>query len=284
MRVVYVDTLFLLNLLVDYFLLRLTASVGGVYPKFSRMFLGAMVGAILAVILFFLPLPGWGALLCQMATCSLTVWTAFGKQSGYRWLRLCGLFFTLTILSVGAVFGLSLQNRNVKQRNGVIYMNISIPVMAISFTLISALSRLVFGKGRGEVSRSYIEIAAEKEGKRVSFRALKDTGNLLRDPVSGKRVMILQAETAAELFSGTGRVLLQNLSQKPEDWDLERLRRCCKTAFWLLPVHTAVQDGMMLVFRPDKLFLDGKPTSEYVIGLSAGQMEIGGDCHAVIGV
>ena len=48
MRVVYVDTLFLLNLLVDYFLLRLTASVGGVYPKFSRMFLGAMVGAILA--------------------------------------------------------------------------------------------------------------------------------------------------------------------------------------------------------------------------------------------
>ena len=40
----------------------------------------------------------------------------------------------------------------------------------------------------------------------------------------------------------------------------------------------------MLVFRPDKLFLDGKPTSEYVIGLSTGQMEIGGDCHAVIGV
>lgn len=284
MRVVYVDTLFLLNLLVDFFLLRLTAAIGGVYPKQSRVLLGALVGAVLAVILFFLPMPGWGALLCQITTCSVTVWTAFGKQSGYRWLRLCGLFFTLTILSVGVVFGLSLQNNHVKQQNGVIYMNISMHVMVISFTLISALARLVFGKGRGEVSRSYIEIAAEMEENHITFRALKDSGNLLRDPVSGKRVMILQAETAAELFSGTGRVLLQNLSQRPEVWDLERLRRCCKTAFWLLPVHTAVQDGMMLVFRPDKLLLDGKPTSEYVIGLSAGQMEIGGDCHAVIGV
>lgn len=220
----------------------------------------------------------------QGITCSLTVWAAFGKQTRYRWLRLCGLFLVLTLLSAGAVFGIAVQNGNAQQQNGVIYMNISIPVMVISFTMIFALSSLVFGKGRGEITRSYIEITAEKSGKTVSFRALKDSGNLLRDPVSGKRVLVLQAETAADLFSGSGSILLRNLSKEPDERALEQLRRCCKTAFWLLPVHTALQDGMMLVFRPDELLLDGKPTLEYVIGLSAGQMEIGGDCHAVIGV
>ena len=284
MRVIYVDSLFLLKFTVDYFLLRLTAAIGGIYPKIGRILLGAAVGALLAILLFFLPLSGWGALLFRAATCSLTVLAAFGRQSRYRWLRLCGLFLAVTLLAAGTAFGVAAQNSNVRQQNGVIYMDISIPVMAISFTMVFALSRVVFGKGRGEITRGYMEITAVKGEKQIAFRALKDSGNLLRDPVSGKRVLILQAETAAALFSGVGSILLQNLSKEPNEVDLEQLRRCCKTAFWLLPVHTAVQDGMILAFRPDELLLDGKPTLEYVIGLSAGRMEIGGDCHAVIGV
>lgn len=284
MRVVYVDTLFLLNFIVDYFLLRLTAAVGGVYPKKRRLFLGAAVGAGMAVILFFLPLSGLSALLLRAITCSLTVTAAYGKQTLYHWIRLCGLFMVLTLLSAGAVFGMAAQNGTIRQQNGVIYMNISIPVMAISFTMISVLSRFVFGKGRGGITRGYIEVTARKNENCIAFRALKDSGNLLRDPVSGKRVLVLQAETAAELFSGTGSIFVQNLSGSPDERTLEQLRRCCKTAFWLLPVHTAVQNGMMPVFRPDELTLDGKQSSEYVIGLSAGRMEIGGDCQAVIGV
>ena len=284
MRVVYLDTLFFLNFTVDYFLLRLTAAIGGIYPKIHRLLLGAALGAVLAVILFFPPLSRWSAAVFRVLTCCLTVLTAFGKQGWHQWLRLCGLFLVLTLFCAGAVFGLTLRNGNISLQNGVPYMNISISVMVISFTMIYMLSKLVFGQGRGNVTRSYREIVAVKAGKRISFRALADSGNLLRDPVSGRRVLILQAETASDLFMGAGSVLLQNLPKEVGEADLERLRRCCKTAFWLLPVHTAVQDGMMLVFRPDELLLDGKPTAEYVIGVSALQMEIGGDCRAVIGV
>ena len=284
MRVVYVDTLFLLNFIVDYFLLRLTAAVGGVYPKKRRLFLGAAVGAGMAVILFFMPLSGLRALLLRAITCNLIVTAAYGKQTLYHWIRLCGLFTVLTLLSVGAVYGMAAQNGTIRQQNGVIYMNISMPVMVISFTMISVLSRFVLGKGRGEIARGYIEVTARKNENCISFRALKDSGNLLRDPVSGKRVLILQAETAAELFSGVGSIFVQNLSGSTDERTLEQLRRCCKTAFWLLPVHTAVQKGMIPVFRPDELTLDGKQSTEYVIGLSAGRMEIGGDCKAVIGV
>ena len=51
MRVVYVDTLFFLNLAVDYLLLLLTARLSGVYRSRRRLALGAAVGALRAVAL-----------------------------------------------------------------------------------------------------------------------------------------------------------------------------------------------------------------------------------------
>lgn len=284
MRVIYIDTLFLLNLIVDYFLLRLTAAIGGVYQKKGRLLLGATVGACFAVLLFFPPVTTLLAILLRASVCCMTVFAAFGRCEKYQMLRLNGLFLVLTLLLAGIVFGLTLWRDAIILQNGVPYFDISITVMGMSFTMIYALSKLVFGKGRGNVTRNYREITVVKAEKTIQFRALSDSGNLLQDPVSGKRVLILQAETASALFEGAGAVLLQNLPKEWGDVELAQLRRCCKTAFWLLPVHTAVQDGMLPVFRPDALFLDGKPTMEYVIGLSAGPMEIGGDCRAVIGV
>jgi len=284
MRVVYIDTLFVLNIMVDYFLLRLTAAIGGVYPKPYRLMVGAVVGAVWAVILYFCDLPPMLAMLFRGIICCLTVFAAFGRQAWYPWLRLCSLFMILTVLSAGAVFCLAFQNDNLSVQNGVPYINISITVMVISFTMIYLLSKLVFGKGRGHIVRRFREISVVKAERNISFRALEDSGNLLQDPVSGKRVLIVQTVTAAGLFTGVGRVLLENLPKEVNETDLEQLRRCCKTAFWLLPVHTALQNGMILVFRPDQLLVDGKTSTEYVIGLSPELMDIGGDCRAVIGV
>lgn len=77
MRVVYVDTLFFLNLAVDYFLLVLTAKVAGVYIKRSRLLASALVGALLAVLLYFPPLPKTLALLLRLAVCCVTALAAF---------------------------------------------------------------------------------------------------------------------------------------------------------------------------------------------------------------
>ena len=40
----------------------------------------------------------------------------------------------------------------------------------------------------------------------------------------------------------------------------------------------------MLIFRPDKVFLDGREAQGYVAGLTMEPMYLGGDCRALIGV
>ena len=73
MRVVYVDTLFFLNLLVDYLLLLLTARLAGVYRNRKWLAFGAAVGAVFAVLLYFPPIPVLPGLLLRGAVCAATV-------------------------------------------------------------------------------------------------------------------------------------------------------------------------------------------------------------------
>lgn len=282
MRVVYVDTLFFLNLAVDYLLLLLTARLSGVYRRRVHLALGAAVGAALAVVLYFPPIPALPGILLRCGVCLLTVLAAFGLKRGFA--RLCGIFLLLTLMLAGLLFAISFGNRGELLQNGVLYLDISGYVMLIGFTALYLLSGLVMGKGRTQIGQRRQDIVVEMAGRKAQFRALCDSGNLLRDPISGRRVMLVECNAAAKLFDGPGALLLQNLREQQPEELLPLLRRCCKTAFWLLPAQTVSGESILIVFRPERMWIDGKPTEEYLIGLASAATEIGGDCHALIGV
>lgn len=284
MRVVYVDTLFSLNLAVDYFLLVLTAKVAGVYIKRSRLLASALVGALLAVLLYFPPLPKALALLLRLAVCCVTALAAFIGEPGKSWPRLLGIFVMVTLLLAGIVLGLSELGGGARMQNGVLYFEISGTVMALSFMAVYVLSGLVLGKGRASPGRSYQEVTAEMGERSVRFRALTDSGNLLRDPMSGRKVIVVESRAIAPLFGGMTGELLQSLDALAPETALEQLRRCGNTPFWLLPARTAAQNALMVVFRPEKLYIDGNLREDYILGLAGRQLEIGGDCRALMGV
>lgn len=284
MRVVYVDTLFFLNLAVDYFLLVLTAKVAGVYIKRSRLLASALAGALLAVLLYFPPLPKALALLLRLAVCCVTALAAFIGEPGKSWPRLLGIFVMVTLLLAGIVLGLSELGGGARMQNGVLYFEISGTVMALSFMAVYVLSGLVLGKGRASPGRSYQEVTAEMGERTVRFRALTDSGNLLRDPMSGRKVIVVESRAIAPLFGGMTGELLQSLDALAPETALEQLRRCGNTPFWLLPARTAAQNALMVVFRPEKLYIDGNLREDYILGLAGRQLEIGGDCRALMGV
>ena len=284
MRVVYVDTLFFLNLAVDYFLLVLTAKVAGVYIKRSRLLASALVGALLAVLLYFPPLPKALALVLRLAVCCVTALAAFIGEPGKSWPRLLGIFVMVTLLLAGIVLGLSELGGGAYMQNGILYFEISGTVMALSFMAVYVLSGLVLGKGRASPGRSYQEVTAEMGERSVRFRALTDSGNLLRDPMSGRKVIVVESRAIAPLFGGMTGELLQSLDALAPETALEQLRRCGNTPFWLLPARTAAQNALMVVFRPEKLYIDGNLREDYILGLAGRQLEIGGDCRALMGV
>ena len=284
MRVIYVDTLFFLNLSADYLLLLLTARIAGMYVRRRRLLAGAVVGAVLSVLLFFLPLPWVPAVLMRGGTLAATVLPAFGKAPVGAWPRLMGIFLFLTAVLAGVILAIPRGNGGIQLRNGAIYAEISAAVMLISFTAVFALSGLVLGRGRAVPGRHWREIRAESGCGSTAFRALTDSGNLLRDPVSGRQVIVAESSVLAPLLGLEPAALFALLRDQPPQQLLERLRQSCGTAFWLLPVRTVTQNGLMVVFRPHRLFVDGKEREDCLLGMTAETIDAGGDCHGLMGV
>lgn len=281
MRVVYIDRLFLLNLAADYFLLILTARIGGVYPKRRRLLLGSMAGAMLAVLLYFPKLPLFASIPVRCAVCFCVAYTAFGRKKKQELLRLCAIFTLATLMLGGGMLALSLaMKREGMVQNGFLYSEISMPVMLICFPLAYLLSACALGRGRGNVHRKTRELLLEVNGKSLCLRLLCDSGNLLRDPFSGSRVIVLSGADLIPLFPEAAALLQQSC---PIQMLLSAMKERCNRAFWLLPAQTVEKNTMLLLFRPDKLYLDKKQTEGYVVGITTKSMEIG-DCRGLIGV
>lgn len=284
MRVVYIDTLFFLNLSVDYLLLLLTARIAGIYVRRRQLLAGAMVGAVLSVLLFFPPLPWALSLVLRGGTLAATVLTAFGNTPVRTWTRLMGSFLLLTTVLAGVVMALSRSNSRLQLQNGAVYAEISSAVMLISFTAVFAISGLVLGKGRAAPGRHWREIKAENGSASTAFRALTDSGNLLRDPVSGRQIIVAESAVLAPLLGLEPAALSRLLREQPPEQVLERLRQDCGMAFWLLPVRTVTQNGLMVVFRPQKLYVDGNAREDCLLGMTEGEIDAGGDCRGLMGV
>ena len=280
MRVVYVDTLFLLNFVVDYFLLFLTAKSAGLYPRRLRLLTGAATGAVFAVLFYFPPLHMILGLLCRIVTGCVVVLVTFGTMPATRLARLCGSFLWMTLLLAGVVFLFSQTMGGLSVQNGIFYADLTAAVMVPAFLLSYLLAGVVLGRGRAAVSRAFHEVEATLGGKTVRFRALEDSGNLLRDPISGCRVIVTDPAVLRTLLGEETLLLLQETSIPP----LELLRNRCGTPLWLLPAETAAGHGMIPVFRAENLYIDGRHTREYLLGLSLQPVDAGGDCRALIGV
>ncbi len=284
MRVLYLDTLFLLNLTVDYLLLLLTARLSGRFVRRRRLLLGAVVGAFLAVLLFF-PRLSWPiSLVTKAAACAATVLPAFGKRPGRETLQLMGLFLLLTALLAGLLEALSMTEPSLSVQNGTIYAEISIPVMLISFIALFALSAQVLGKGRAAPARTWREIRAQSPAGETRFRALVDSGNLLRDPLSGRQVIVAESGAAAPLLGLEEEALRHMLDSLSGEALLVCLREQAGVPFWLLPARTVSDAGFLAVFRPQRLLVDGCLREDCLLGLTAARLDIGGDCRALMGV
>ncbi len=284
MRVVYVDTLFFLNFGVDYLLLLLTSRIAGIYRSPGRLAAGAAVGGVLSLLLFFPSLPGPVWPLLQAGVCLSVILCTFGDGRPGKLMRLCGLFFLLTALLGGCVFGLAQFTRAIVVKNGVIYYEVSGGMMLAALAGLAAVTGTALGRGRAHVGRAYHEVRVEHRQRAIRFRALSDSGNLLRDPVSGRQIIVAEWRTVAPLLQMEEGELRDLLTGTDRQKLLEALRQRSGTPFWLLPVSTAFQGGLMPVFRPETLLVDGKKRTDQLLGVTDAELKIGEDCRALMGV
>ena len=198
MTVVYLDRVWALNTAIDYLLLLGTARLSGLPLRRGWLLLWAALGGAYAVAVF---LPGMTLLghpLCRLAIGLIMALGAFRR----RW-RQAALFFLLAGGLAGVVLALGLAAGSplgLAQR--VYYADVSWSVLLGATCMGYITLHLLFGQGARHGGGELLQITIVIEGRRQTVTALHDTGNTLRDPVSGRAALVLEQGAAVTLWPG----------------------------------------------------------------------------------
>lgn len=232
---VYVDVVMLLNFLVDFFLLLGTNRLCGCPTAIGRALIAALLGGIYGGVCL---LPGFaflGNLLWRLTVLGLMCVIAFGWHR--TTIRRGALFLFLTMALGGIAQGM--------YGSGILGL---IGAAAGLFLLCAVGFRMSGGQKVPVVLR---------KGKRIcKLVALRDTGNTLKDPITGQSVLVVGAETAWELLGITPQQL-----RSP----LETMTSGVFPGLRLIPYRSVgCSAGMLLAAIMDEVTVDGQPSGQLV--------------------
>lgn len=196
---VYLDLVVLLNFLVDLLLLLGTNRLAGFPLAVKRCAAAAALGGVYSGVCLLRGFHFLGSLLWRCVCLALMCAIAFGWNIS-SWKR-SGVFILLSMALGGMALSVG---------RGDFW------TLCVSAAGICLLCRLAFGQTVG--GREFLPLTIVYGGKRVDLVALRDSGNTLRDPVTGERVFLIAAEAARQLTGLTEAQLrkpLETLTQRP---------------------------------------------------------------------
>lgn len=284
MTVIYIDTLFLLNALVDYLLLLGAARLAGEPLCRWRFALGGALGGIYAAAIF---LPGCAFLahpLCRLASAALMLLAAYGGSR--RLFRQGILFIALTCAFGGGVVAIGLLGgTGLTLGNGVFYSALDLKVVLLSAAVCYGVLTLGFQRlaRHSAAGGELVSVKVRVKERSARFTALVDTGNTLTDPSTGRPVLVAEGERALLLFPDDHRPNENDLRDPASG--LTRLGTGqWRGRFRLLPYRSVgVERGLLLAVRADELEWNGQGRGPALVALSPTPVSDGGGYQALVG-
>ncbi len=239
MQTIYIDVLIVLNIYVNYILLRITAKLTQGKLRAGRCIGASVYGSLYSLLILAPELPTWAVTAIKLIAAVTVVGVAFGIHSRRYLLMNTAAFFSANFILAGGVFAAYtwLGPGYVYIGNSCFYVDLSLMVLivttAVMYGAVAIVKRYTDRRAGGEY-----RVIVRYRDKVTELTGIADTGNLLTDHFTGAPVVICGQEAMERM---TGHVIAGT----------EGL----PSGFRLLPCSTVSSSGVIPIFRPDELLI-----------------------------
>jgi len=253
---VYLDLVILLNFLVDFFLLLGTNRLCGYPSALGRMILAGAIGGVYG------------------GACLLPGLSRF----------LGNTFWRIVALSVVAVVAFGFSKETIRKTVVFVLLSMALGGIAVGFgqggfwSLIAGaagvclLCTIGFREKLG--ATSYVPMELHYKDVKLKLTAMQDTGNTLRDPITGDYVIIIGADAATKL---TG------LTKSQLEDPISAVGNACISGLRLIPYKSVGQSqGMLLALRVPNVRI-GSWKGSRLVAFSPGELGSKGTYQALTG-
>ncbi|MGZ4106708.1 MAG: sigma-E processing peptidase SpoIIGA [Tumebacillaceae bacterium] len=298
MPVVYIDVVWLINLMLDGFILLVTVFLARRRIYWWRTIGASAIGASYALFLFFPVMSIFLTFFFKFLFSAIMVWLAFKPKGLFDFGKMLGLFYLASFLTGGAAYAANGFFNNANLQNGLVPLNggtvwlqkttLALIVLALPIVYFlgrSAWKRLARSKQR---EQHFWEVSVQVGAHEVSFNGLMDTGNALNDPLSRLPVMVadwvlfrevLPPEVASLLEKGMDISFALGDIEMNDEW---------QSRFRLVPYRgVGGSMGMLLAFRPECVVLTGQQGETHtcrrvLVGLNPKPLAQDGSYRAIL--
>lgn len=291
---VYLDIVFLENILMNYIIVFATGVVIKNECKKLRLLIASVIGAIYTIVMYLEIIPIYSNFIMKFILSIVITYIAFNPKSLKKLIKNLIIFYLVSFVFGGCVFALMyfLKPQMAQIRNGVFVgaypLKIALVGGIISFIIIQISFKLV--KSKLSKKDMIYDIEVTLDNKSAKIKALLDTGNLLKDPITGYPVIVVEKASLRNIIPSN----ILNNSEKIIGGDISELicdSEFSKTIsrFRVIPFSSlGKQNGLLLGIKPDSvnIKLDEKTEklNNVIVGIYDKSFTKNGAYTAIFGI
>lgn len=286
---IYIDIIFLENLIMNSIILYATSIILKIKPQLPRVVISSVLGSVYAIITYATNLHIYTSIILKMILAIAMIYVAFNPQNVKILLKQILIFYLTSFVFGGVALYLIyfIKPQDIFIKNGIFVGEYVLKVIflgaIIAFIVIKISIKII--KTKLNAKDMYCEIKIKLNGKEVETRAMIDTGNLAREPITNTPVVIVESSLLEkilpkEIINNIDNVLAGDLDTVPKEY-VSRLR--------CIPFSSlGKQNGMLLGIKADEIKVEKeeerKTFNNIIIGIYDKSLTKKGEYRALIGL
>ena len=237
---VYIDVLLVLNLYIDYILLYICSKLLSIKPKIVRLMLASALGAVSSLFII-LPISNQLYSCLYSAIVALAISrVAFGKQNLIK-NSLSYCLLNCMCCGITMLIWFTTKSNKVIINNNYIYFNVSPLLLIISTIVIYISASLIKKYITYKICQHSCKITIDYCNNSIILNCLIDTGNLLKDSITDKPIIIISKSSACNLLG-------INDFNTSELYDIKGFR--------LIPISSVSEESVLIGFKADNVSVE----------------------------
>lgn len=290
---IYIDVVLIENLLMNYIILFATAIILKIQIKQIRLITGSLIGAIYTIISYISGLKIYSNFFLKLILSIIIIYISFNPKNLKKLLKFTLIFYLTSFVFGGAAFALIyvVKPQELLKNNGLVLNAKSLRVIFISAIIAFIVIIIGFRIVKNKISAKdmYCDIEIKINNKKIETKAMIDTGNFLKEPITNTPVIVVEHTLLyecipKEILNHIEDILGGDFSEIPDNIRKEYISKLKVIPFSSL----GKQNGMLLGIKPEGVIIkneeEEKENNNVIIGIYNKSLTKRGEYRALLGI
>ena len=290
---IYIDVVFIENLIMNYIILFATGIIIRIKIKHMRLILASVLGAIYSIVAYMSILEIYSSIILKIILSIIIVYIAFNPQNVKSMWKDIVIFYMTSFVFGGAAFALIyiIKPQDILMKNGLFLGTYPLKTIILGAIIAFIIIVTSFKIVKSKISKKdmFCTIKVKLNQQEIETKAMIDTGNLLKEPISNTPVIVVEHTLLydcmpKEILNNLENILGGDFENIPEEIKNKYISKLKVIPFSSL----GKQNGMLIGIKPEYVIINNEENENkidnVIIGIYNKSLTKKGEYRALIGI